>query len=88
MMCEAGDFFQNNPHTLPLMVEHVVDAARGGGNSEGNGVRHLVDAYCGAGLFALAAARRFEAVAGIEISASSVAFARENALANGVPSIA
>jgi len=44
----------------------------------------LVDAYCGSGLFALTAATAFERVAGIEISESSIAFARENATANGI----
>ena len=44
----------------------------------------LVDAYCGSGLFALACARAFERVAGIEVSDSSVSFARENAAANGI----
>ena len=43
-----------------------------------------MDAYCGSGLFALAAARAFERVAGVEVSESSVAFARENASANGI----
>jgi 23S rRNA (uracil1939-C5)-methyltransferase/tRNA (uracil-5-)-methyltransferase len=43
-----------------------------------------VDAYCGSGLFALASARAFERVAGVDVSESSVAFARENAAANGI----
>jgi 23S rRNA (uracil1939-C5)-methyltransferase/tRNA (uracil-5-)-methyltransferase len=44
----------------------------------------LVDAYCGSGLFALSAAPAFERVAGVEISESSVRFARENAAANQI----
>ena len=43
-----------------------------------------MDAYCGSGLFALTAAPAVEQVTGIEISESSVAFARENAVANGI----
>jgi 23S rRNA (uracil1939-C5)-methyltransferase/tRNA (uracil-5-)-methyltransferase len=74
----ARDFFQNNPFILPAFVEHVRDEARA------SGARFLVDAYCGSGLFALGAARSFERVAGVEISASSIAFARENAAANGI----
>ena len=50
------------------------------------GVRFLVDAYCGSGLFALSAAPAFEQVAGIEISESSIRFAKENAAANGIGS--
>ena len=45
---------------------------------------HLVDAYCGVGLFGLACADLFERVAGIEISESSIATARANAARNGV----
>ena len=43
-----------------------------------------MDAYCGSGLFALTAAPAFERVAGIEISESSITFARQNAAANGI----
>jgi 23S rRNA (uracil1939-C5)-methyltransferase/tRNA (uracil-5-)-methyltransferase len=74
----ARDFFQNNPFLLPAFAAYVRDQARSGG------ARFLVDAYCGSGLFALASARVFERVVGVEVSASSVAFARENASANGI----
>jgi len=74
----ARDFFQNNPFLLPAFTRHVREQAAGGG------ARFLVDAYCGSGLFALSAAPGFERVAGIEISESSVRFARENAAANGI----
>jgi 23S rRNA (uracil1939-C5)-methyltransferase/tRNA (uracil-5-)-methyltransferase len=74
----AGDFFQNNPFILPAFAAYVRDEARA------TGARFLVDAYCGSGLFALASARAFERVAGVEVSESSVAFARENAAANGI----
>jgi len=73
----ARDFFQNNPFLLPAFAGYVRDQAAAGG------ARLLVDAYCGSGLFALAAAPRFERVAGVEVSESAVAFARENAVANG-----
>ncbi|XAE54246.1 methyltransferase domain-containing protein [Termitidicoccus mucosus] len=74
----ARDFFQNNPFILPAFTGHVRDQAAA------SGARFLVDAYCGSGLFALTAAAAFERVAGIEISESSIAFARENAAANGI----
>jgi tRNA/tmRNA/rRNA uracil-C5-methylase (TrmA/RlmC/RlmD family) len=74
----ARDFFQNNPFILPAFTNHVRAQAAAGG------ARFLVDAYCGSGLFALSAAYAFERVAGIEISETSVAFARENAAANGI----
>ena len=74
----ARDFFQNNPFILPAFTSYVRDQAALGG------ARFLVDAYCGSGLFALTAAPAFERVAGIEISESSIGFARENAAANGI----
>lgn len=74
----ARDFFQNNPFILPAFVRHVREQA------VASGARFLIDAYCGSGLFALAAAPAFERVAGVEISESSVRFARENAAANRI----
>lgn len=75
----ARDFFQNNPFILPQFTDYVREQA------SGSGARFLVDAYCGSGLFALSAASAFESVVGIEISETSIAFARENAAANGIP---
>lgn len=74
----ARDFFQNNPFILPAFTGYVRDQAAA------SGARFLVDAYCGSGLFALASAPAFERVAGVELSESSVRFARENAAANGL----
>jgi tRNA/tmRNA/rRNA uracil-C5-methylase (TrmA/RlmC/RlmD family) len=73
----AADFFQNNPFLLPALAAHVAAEARAGG------ARFLVDAYCGSGLLALASAPGFEQVVGVEVSPSSVRWARENALRNG-----
>lgn len=73
----AGDFFQNNPFLLPRLAAHIAAEARTGG------ARFLVDAYCGSGLLALSAAPGFERVVGVEVSASSVRWARENAARNG-----
>lgn len=74
----ARDFFQNNPFILPAFTGYVREQAAA------SGARFLVDAYCGSGLFALTAARRFERVAGVEISETSVRWATENAAANGI----
>ena len=71
----AGDFFQNNPFLLPALAAHVAAEARAAG------ARFLLDAYCGSGLLALAAAPGFERVVGVETSPTSVAWARENAAA-------
>jgi 23S rRNA (uracil1939-C5)-methyltransferase/tRNA (uracil-5-)-methyltransferase len=72
----ASDFFQNNPSLLPRFADYVAGEART------DGARFLVDAYCGSGLFALSAAPAFERVVGVEISESSVKWARENAARN------
>jgi tRNA/tmRNA/rRNA uracil-C5-methylase (TrmA/RlmC/RlmD family) len=74
----ARDFFQNNPFILPAFTGYVREQAAG------SGAKFLVDAYCGSGLFALSCAPAFERVAGIELSATSVKFATENAAANGI----
>jgi tRNA/tmRNA/rRNA uracil-C5-methylase (TrmA/RlmC/RlmD family) len=74
----ARDFFQNNPFILPAFTGYVRAQAAA------SGARYLVDAYCGSGLFALSAASAFARVAGIELSESSIRFARENAAANGI----
>lgn len=75
----AGEFFQNNPHILPAFADHVKSEALGEG-----GVEYLVDAYCGSGLFCLSAAREFKEAVGIEISESSIDWAKRNADQNGI----
>lgn len=74
----AGDFFQNNPFILPELVEAV------GAVAAHPDVRYLVDTYCGSGLFAISLHQRFERVAGIEISASSIQWAINNAAINRI----
>lgn len=74
----ARDFFQNNPFILPAFTGYVRERAAA------SGARFLVDAYCGSGLFALSCAPAFEQVAGVEISESSIVFARQNAELNGI----
>lgn len=76
---KAGDFFQNNPFILPEFVGYGVKQAVGQGD-----VSFLVDAYCGSGLFCLTAAKSFERAAGVEISESSIQWARKNAEINGI----
>ncbi len=74
----ARDFFQNNPFILPDFTGYVRERAAA------SGARFLVDAYCGSGLFALSCAPAFEQVAGVEISESSIVFARQNAELNSI----
>jgi 23S rRNA (uracil1939-C5)-methyltransferase/tRNA (uracil-5-)-methyltransferase len=74
----AGDFFQNNPFILPAFTDYVAKQAAAGG------AKFLVDAYCGSGLFSLTLAKRFEQVAGVEVSETSCEWARKNAAANQI----
>ncbi|MFA6289127.1 MAG: class I SAM-dependent RNA methyltransferase [Opitutaceae bacterium] len=77
----ARDFFQNNPFILPAFTGYARDQAAA------SGARFMVDAYCGSGLFALTAAPAFEKVAGIEISESSIIFAKQNAASNNLANV-
>jgi tRNA/tmRNA/rRNA uracil-C5-methylase (TrmA/RlmC/RlmD family) len=74
----AGDFFQNNPFILEAFTSYVREEASAGT------ARYLVDTYCGSGLFGLTAASAFDRVMGIEISESSIVWARQNAESNGI----
>ena len=78
----AGGFFQNNNAILPLLVEYV----RGLISSGEGQPTHLVDTYCGAGLFAITLSSLFKKVAGIELSQSSIISAKNNAKLNRISS--
>ena len=73
---KARDFFQNNPHIFPIFVNYIISQAKGN--------RFLVDAYCGSGLFTIAGSDVFESCLGIEVNASAVRWAQNNALINGL----
>ena len=70
-------FFQNNFFLLPRLVESVRERVRD------SGVRHLVDAYCGVGFFAIELADEVESFAGIEIDLMAIKAARGNAANRG-----
>jgi 23S rRNA (uracil1939-C5)-methyltransferase/tRNA (uracil-5-)-methyltransferase len=80
----AGNFFQNNPHMLPVMVDHIVAAATRPGRKNGTEMTHLIDCYCGSGLFCLTAASSFQVLVGIEVVDKAVEEARENAALNEI----
>lgn len=79
----AGSFFQNNNSILEPLTAYVRDAVLG---TSAEAPTHLVDAYCGSGLFAITLSPHFAHVAGVEISADSIRYARHNASLNGVRS--
>jgi tRNA/tmRNA/rRNA uracil-C5-methylase (TrmA/RlmC/RlmD family) len=66
-------FFQNNFFLLPKLVEVVRERIRDGG------ARHLIDAYCGVGFFAVELADLVESCVGIEIDQMAIKSARRNA---------
>ncbi len=72
----AGEFFQNNPFILPELIDYAISQAKG--------TKYLVDAYCGVGVFALAASKNFEKVAGVEISSKAIICANANAKINSI----
>ncbi|KAI0056764.1 S-adenosyl-L-methionine-dependent methyltransferase [Artomyces pyxidatus] len=89
---QAGSFFQNNNSVLIPLTSYVKDAIFPPSSSAVSSASptteqptHLVDAYCGAGLFAISLAPHFSKVAGIELSADSIRFATHNAALNNLP---
>ena len=83
----AGSFFQNNNSILGPLTTYVqnaifrqddVHARRTGAPT------HLVDTYCGSGLFSITLSKRFKYVAGIEIDAKAISCARHNLSLNNL----
>ena len=68
---------------LPVMVDHVVDAAIKP-NAQGEKMTHLIDCYCGSGLFCLSSASHFDVCVGIEVNEKAVEEATRNAEINKV----
>ena len=79
---KAGEFFQNNPFALPIMVEHVIERA-----TMDKSCTNLIDAYCGSGLFSLCAAHKFESVYGVEVSELAVKAAISSAKVNNIHNV-
>ncbi|PYK02685.1 MAG: RNA methyltransferase, partial [Verrucomicrobia bacterium] len=66
-------FFQS----ILFMLLNLVGAVRG--RLRDSGVRHLVDAYCGVGFFAVELADLVESFAGVELDQLAIKAARRNA---------
>lgn len=78
----ANSFFQNNNSVLVPLTEYVKGAIFGDG--KGKQPTHLVDTYCGSGLFALTLAPSFDRVVGIEISEVSHLLGRKDETAYAI----
>jgi tRNA (uracil-5-)-methyltransferase len=74
----ANSFFQNNNSVLVPLTEYVREAIISRNETDAMGASadqkptHLVDTYCGSGLFAITLSPYFDRVAGIEISEVSI----------------
>lgn len=79
----AGSFFQNNNSILIPLTDYVKTAIFPPGHT-GPKPTHLVDTYCGSGLFGITLSPEFQRVAGVEISADSITAAKKNAEMNGL----
>lgn len=85
----AGSFFQNNNSVLVPLTSYVRDAIFPTTSSlvnEEEKPTHLVDAYCGSGLFALTLSPSFDTITGIELSTDSIKAATRNVVLNQTPS--
>ena len=71
-------FFQNNFFLLPKLVEVARDCLRD------SGARHLIDAYCGVGFFAIELAGAVEHFIGVELDLQAIKAARLNAAARNL----
>ncbi|EPX74557.1 tRNA methyltransferase Trm2 [Schizosaccharomyces octosporus yFS286] len=81
----AGAFFQNNNSILPDFTGYVrKQLLNPFGHENYQKPKYFVDAYCGSGLFSVACSEGFDSVIGVEISADSVHYAKENAQRNNV----
>ncbi|KIK95989.1 hypothetical protein PAXRUDRAFT_139490 [Paxillus rubicundulus Ve08.2h10] len=78
-------FFQNNNSILVPLTDYVRDAIFPASSPGFKQPTHLVDAYCGSGLFSIMLSPHFTTVAGIELSADSIKFATHNARLNNLP---
>ena len=70
---------------LPALTGYVAEVIFNPPNSSSALVpTHLVDAYCGSGLFAITLQERFQTVAGVEIDANAIERAKLNVELNAI----
>jgi tRNA (uracil-5-)-methyltransferase len=82
----AGAFFQNNNSILPVFTQYIRDHIMPPSpTSSKSQIMYLIDAYSGSGLFTITLASLFTSSTGIDIAASSIISARENASLNKIP---
>jgi tRNA (uracil-5-)-methyltransferase len=77
----AGSFFQNNNSVLVPLTSYVRDSIFA---IPGPRPTHLVDAYCGSGLFSIMLSPHFDIVRGIELAADGINASKVNARLNDI----
>ncbi|KAJ3124505.1 hypothetical protein HK100_011207 [Physocladia obscura] len=80
----SNSFYQVNSYLLPTLCSYVTSQLSAHCSSADN---TLIDAYCGTGLFAITQSHTFKNVIGIELDSDSIAWARQNAIDNGVSNV-
>lgn len=78
----SSSFFQNNNSILNSVTSYVRDNLLI--PATGQPPQHLVDTYCGCGLFGITCAGAADSVIGVEISRDSVEYAIKNAALNNL----
>lgn len=73
----------SNPTTANAAANPTADATTP--TTPDQPIKYLIDAYSGSGLFTITLASLFTASTGVDIAESSIASARHNARANGIP---
>ena len=81
---QAGNFFQNNDYVVPLMVDGVLNAAVKPVEGSNAPPSYFIDCYCGSGLFALSASKKFKLCVGIEVNEKAAEEATYNAKLNSI----
>ncbi|KAK7416247.1 tRNA(m5U54)methyltransferase [Neonectria punicea] len=76
----AGSFFQNNNSILPVFTNYIRERIL----PPSGGIKYLIDAYSGSGLFTITLSSLFQHSIGIDIAADSIASAGRNAALNGL----
>ena len=81
----AGSFFQNNNSILPSFTQYIRDNILPKHQpDDAPKITHLIDAYCGSGLFTVTLSPLFKQSIGIDVSAASIKFASKNAELNNI----
>ncbi|MCJ1462884.1 tRNA(m5U54)methyltransferase [Pseudocyphellaria aurata] len=81
----AGAFFQNNNSILPKFTAYIRNHILPSGPEASTiSIKHLIDAYCGSGLFTVTLSSLFSSSLGIDIAGGSIASAKKNAVRNKV----